>query len=89
MTSMPVIDVGTLLIGQEEQEGNDSSGVVMEDNDNDDAEAGEYAHDFLEVTLRRLWEGLFGRRTTTAKMMETIRDNVHEEDVVLYATVNV
>jgi hypothetical protein len=36
----------------------------------------------LEVALSRLWEGLFGRRTTTAKTMKTSRDNKHEEDVV-------
>jgi len=89
MMSIPVIDIGTLLIGQEEREGDDSSGVVMIDNDNSDAEVEKYAHNFLEVTLSRLWEGLFGRRTTTAKMMEMSRDNVHEEDVVLRATVNV
>jgi hypothetical protein len=38
--------------------------------------------DFLEVVLRQLWEGRFGRRRTTTKMMETSRDDKHEEDVV-------
>jgi hypothetical protein len=36
----------------------------------------------VEVALSRFWEGLFGRRTTTAKTMETSRDDEHEEDVV-------
>jgi len=60
-TLMPAIDVGALFIGREEREGNDGSGVVTGDDDNADAEAGEYARDFLEVALSRLWEGLFGR----------------------------
>ena len=81
--SMPTINIGALFIGWEEWEGNNARGVATEDNDAD-AEAGEYAHDFLEVALSRLWEGLFGRRTTTAKTMNTSRDNKHEEDVVLW-----
>ena len=50
-TSMPSIDIGALFIGQEDREGNDGIGVVTEDDDNADAEAGEYAHHFLEVIL--------------------------------------
>ena len=42
---------------------------------------GGYARDFLEVILRQLWEGRFGRRWTTTKT-ETSRDDKHEEDVV-------
>jgi hypothetical protein len=61
---MPVIDAGTLFIGQEEREDNDGSGVAMENDDGADTEAGEYMHNFLEVTLSQLWEGHFGRRTT-------------------------
>ena len=63
-------------------EGDDGSGVATEDNDNADAEAGEYARNFLEVALSQLWEGLFGRRTTMAKTMETSRDDEREEDVL-------
>ena len=67
----------------EEREGNDGSGVATEDNDDTDAEAGEYACDFLDVTLSQLWEGRFGRRTTTAKTMEMSGEDKHKEDVVL------
>ena len=55
----------------------------MEDDDNANAEVGEYAHNFLEVVLRRLWEGRFGRRRTTMKTTETSSDDEHEEDVVM------
>ena len=41
--SMPVIDISTLFIGREDQEGNDGSGVATEDDDDTDAEAGGYA----------------------------------------------
>ncbi len=41
MTSVPSIDIGALFIGREDREGNDGSGVVTEDDDNADAEAGE------------------------------------------------
>jgi hypothetical protein len=51
---------------------------VTEDDDNADAEAGEYARDFLEVILRRLWEGRFGRRRTTTKTTETSSDDKHK-----------
>jgi hypothetical protein len=65
-----------LFIGQEERESDDGSGVATEDDDGADAEAGENARDFLEVTLSQLWEGRFGRRTAmTTKMMETSRDD--------------
>ena len=64
-TSMPVIDIGALFIGREDREGDDGSGVATEDDDDTDAEAGGYARDFLEVILRRLWEGRFGKRRTT------------------------
>ena len=57
--SMPAIDIGALFIGREDREGNDGSGVAMEDDDDANAEAGEYVHDFLEVVFRRLWEGFF------------------------------
>ena len=79
---MPAIDVGAFFIGREEREGDDGSGVATEDDDDADAKAGEYARDFLEVALSRLWEGILGRRMTTEKMMETSRDNEHKEDVV-------
>ena len=81
---MPAIDIGalSLFIGREDWEGDDRSGVTTEDDDDTDVEAGGYARDFLEVVLRRLWEGHFGRRRTTKKTMETSRDNEHEEDAV-------
>ena len=80
---MPAINIGTLFIEREDQEGDDSSGIVTEDDDNPKLEAGGYARDFLEVVLRRLWEGRFGRRRTTTKTTETSRDDEHEEDVVM------
>jgi hypothetical protein len=40
--SMPVIDVGTLVIGWEDREGDDGSGVATEDDDDTDADAGGY-----------------------------------------------
>ncbi len=58
-TSMPLINIGALFIGREDWEGNNGSSVVAEDDDNADAEAGEYARDFLEVVLHRLWKGAF------------------------------
>ncbi len=79
---MPVIDVSTLFIGWEDREGDDSSGVATKDDDDTDAEAGGYARDFLEVILRRLWEGRFGKRRTSTKKTEMSRDNEHEEDVM-------
>ena len=69
--SMPAIHIDALLIGQEDQEGDDGSGVATEDDDDADMEAGEYARDILEVVLRQLWEGRFGRRTTMTKTTET------------------
>jgi hypothetical protein len=51
---MPVIDIGALFIGREDQEGDDGSGIATEDDDDTDVEAGGYASDFLEVVLRRL-----------------------------------
>ncbi len=39
-TSMPAIDIGALFIGWENREGDDSSGVVTEDDDDTNAEAG-------------------------------------------------
>ena len=80
---MPAIDIGALFIGREDRESNDGSGVATEDDDDTDAEAGGYAPDFLEVVLRQLWEGHFGRRRTTTKMTETSRDDEHEEDVMM------
>ena len=50
-TPMPVIDIGALFIGREDQEGDDGSGVATEDDDETDAEAGGYARNFLEVIL--------------------------------------
>jgi hypothetical protein len=80
---MPAIDIGTLFIGREDRVGDNGSGVVTEDDNDTDAEAGGYARDFLELVLHRLWEGGFGRRrTTTTKTTETSRDDKHEEDVV-------
>ena len=80
---MPVIDIGTLFIGREDQEGNDGSGIATEDDDDTNVEAGGSARDFLEVVLRRLWEGRFGRRRTTTKTTETSRDDKHEGDVAM------
>jgi hypothetical protein len=80
--SMPVIDVGTLVIGWEDREGDDGSGVATEDDDDTDADAGGYARDFLEVILSRLWEGRFGKRRSSTKTTETSRDNEHEEDAM-------
>ena len=39
---MPVIHIGELFIGRENQEGNDGSSVATEDDDDTDAEAGGY-----------------------------------------------
>ena len=36
----------------------------------------------MEVVLRRLWQGCFGRRRMTTKTTEMSRDDEHEEDVV-------
>ena len=82
LTSMPAIDISALFIGREDWEGNDGRGVTTEDDDDTDAEAGGYARNFLEVLLRRLWEGHFRSRKTTMKMTEMIRDDEHKEDVV-------
>ena len=82
MTLMPAIDIDALFIGREDREGDDGSGIATEDDDDTNVEAGGYAHDFLEVVLRRLWEERFGRRRTTTKMTGTSRDDEHEEDVV-------
>ena len=49
---MPAIDIGALFIGREDREGEDGSGIVTEDEDDTNVEAGGYAHDFLEVVLR-------------------------------------
>ncbi len=38
-----MIDIGALFIGREDREGDDGSGVAMEDDDDTDAEAGGYA----------------------------------------------
>ena len=54
----------------------------MEDDDNANAEVGEYAHNFLEVVLRQFWEGCFGRRRTTTKMTVTSSDDEHEVAVM-------
>ena len=81
-TSMPAIYISTLFIGREDWEGDDGSGVATEDDDDTDAEVGGYACDFLEVVLRRLWEGSFGSRRMAMKMTETSRDDEHEEDGV-------
>jgi len=70
---MPGIDIGALFIGRENREGNNGSGVAMEDD----------AHDFLEVILHRLWEGRFGRRRKTTKTTEMSRDDKHEEDAMM------
>jgi hypothetical protein len=85
MTSMPAIDIGALFIGGEDREGNDGSGVTTESDDGADAEAGEYARDFLEVVLHQLWEERFGRRRTTTKTTETSSDDEHEEDIVTWS----
>ena len=77
-TLMPVIDIGTLFIKWEDWEGNDSSGVVTEDDNDANAEAGEYARDFLEIVLCRLWEGRFGRRRTKTNTTEMSSDDEHE-----------
>ena len=71
---MPAIDIGTLFIGREDWEGNDGSGVAMEDDDDTDAEVGGYACNFLES---------FGSRRTAMKMTETSRDDEHEEDIMM------
>ncbi len=51
-TLMPAIDIDALFIGREDREGDDGSSVAREDDDDANAEAGEYALDFLEVVLR-------------------------------------
>ena len=79
-TSMPATNIGALFIGREDREGNNDSGVATKVDDDTDAEAWGYARDFLEVVLRRLWEGRFGGRRTTTKTTETSRDDEHEED---------
>ena len=67
-TLMPVINVGALFIGREEQEGNDGSGMATEDD--------------KDAALSQFWEGIFGRRATTAKTIKMSRDNEHKEDVM-------
>jgi hypothetical protein len=42
------------FIGWEDWEGNNGNSVGMEDDDFSDAEAGEYACNFLEVAIHRL-----------------------------------
>jgi hypothetical protein len=59
-----------VFIEQEDREGDDGSSVATEDDNNTNTEAGVYARDFLEVILRRLWEGRFGRRRMTMKMTD-------------------
>ena len=59
------IDHRSLFIGGGDWEGEGGSSIATEDKDSADLEAGEYAHNFLEVVLSRLWLGRFGRRTTT------------------------
>jgi len=81
---MPAINIGALFIGQEDREGNEGSGVATEDDNNTDTEAGEEAHNFMEVVLRQLWEGRFGRRRTTTKMTETSRKDKREEDIMAW-----
>jgi len=81
-TWMPAIDIGTLFIGREDRKGTDGSGVAKEDDDDTDVEAGGCMRDFLEVVLRRLWEGRFRRRRTTTKTTEMSRDDEHEEDIM-------
>ena len=81
-TSMHAINIGTLFIGREDWEGEDGSGVATEDDDYTNAETGGYTRNFLEVVLRRLWEGRFGRWRRTMKTTETSRDDKHEEDIV-------
>ncbi len=81
-TWMPAIDIGTLFIGREDWEGTDGSGVAKEDDDDTDVEAGGCMRDFLEVVLRRLWEGRFRRRRTTTKTTKMSRDDEHEEDIM-------
>ena len=65
-----------------DRDGDDGSGVPTEDDDDTNAEVGGYPCDFLEVILRRLWEGRFRKRRTTTKTTETNRDNEHEEDIM-------
>ena len=48
-----------LLIGREGREGDDSGGVTTGDDGCAYAEAGEYAHDFLEVALGQPLGGAF------------------------------
>jgi len=84
-TSMPATNVGALFIGREDREGDNDSGVATKVDDDTDTEAWGYACNFLEVVLRRLWEGRFGRRRTTTKTTETSRDDEHEEDVMAWS----
>jgi hypothetical protein len=79
-TSMPAIDIGALFIGREDREGEDGSGLATEDDDNANTEVGEYARDFLEVVLRRLWEGRFGRKTMTTKTTTTKTTETSSDD---------
>ena len=79
---MPVIDIGALFIGRVGRDGDDGSGVLTEDDNDTNVEAGGYACDFLEVILHWLWEGRFRKRRTTTKTTEMNRDNEHEEDVM-------
>ena len=71
------------IIGWEDLEGGNGNGVTTEDNNNADAEVGEYTRDFLEVELRQLWEGHFGRMTTMTMMTEMSMDYEHEKDVMM------
>jgi hypothetical protein len=51
---MLAINIRALFIGRKDREGDDGSGIMTEDDADADAEAGEYARDFLEVVLRQL-----------------------------------
>ncbi len=68
--SMPVINIGALFIGREDWEGDDSSGVATEDDNDTGVEVVGYA---------RLGRA-FGERRTTTKTA-TSRDDEHKEDV--------
>ena len=75
------------VIGLEDWEGNNGNSVVTEDDDNDDAdaEAGEYVCDFLDVGLQQLCEGHFGRTAPMTMMMQTSREDEHDEDAMVHS----
>jgi hypothetical protein len=80
---MPAINIGTLFIGQEDWEGDDGSGVATEDDNDTDTEAGGVRARFLGGHPSPTLGGAFREDEDGNEMMETSRDNKHEEDIMM------